>query len=236
MSYARNLLRMRVGEKVRKVREARGLSQKGLAELSGVSEKQIWNIENGANCSLDTLRELAAVLDLGEMEIAAGMSLRPEPQEVRLGDAFSFVDPSPKFRRLRVEAFVAAGHGGWEDVGAEDWHDVPERLVGPNDFLVQAVGESMIDEGINDGDYVLVTKVPPNMAPTGEIVIAWLNDGLVIKRWGRRGGRKVLYSQNPDWPEREVTPSDVFEIQAVVKFWWHKANQKAAEFARKTRG
>mgnify|MGYP001569164101 FL=1 len=66
-------------------------------------------------------------------------------------------------------------------------------------------------------------------------MIAWLNDGLVIKRWARRSGRKVLYSANSAWGEKEITPADNFEIQAVVKYWWRVPKSRAAELGRATR-
>lgn len=221
-----------LGEFVKSARAAKGLSQKGLADLAGVSPKQVQNVEAGENTSIEFLAKLAPVLEVTEFPVDAGVTMRTvETLRMNLGDAFQIIDPSPRVVRKRVEAFVAAGHGGWDEAG-DDWVDVPERLVGPDDFLVQAKGESMVDEGISDGDFVLVTRVSPNIAPTGDIVIAWLNDGLVIKRWGRRNGRGYLFSANPDWGEREITESDSFQIQGIVKLFWRNPKRKAAEFAR----
>lgn len=231
---ASTILRMALKDQVRRAREAKGYSQDGLARLSGVSLKQIQNIESGANTSLETVVKLADTLGLSEID-AGSFRIKTSGAEMEFGEALRMYDPKPRFRRMRVEAYVAAGYGGWDDHTGDEWLDVPEFLVGPNDFVVEAKGESLIDENIEDGDRILVTRVAPNMAPTGSLVVAWLNDGLVIKFWARRGGRKVLFSRNPEWPEREITPDDVFEIQAVVKQILKSPKNKAAELAREVK-
>lgn len=219
-------------EWVREERQRLGWSQEELARRAGLAIRTIVNIEKGEAVSGATHRKITSLL-------------RPDGQNgsesrdavtLRLGDHFEVIDPNPRFVKKRVVAHVAAGHGGWDDDVGEEWTDVPERFVGPDDYLVRAKGDSMVDEGIQDGDYVLVTRVPPNMAPTGDIVIAWLNDGLVIKRWARRHGRKVLYSASSDWGEREITADDTFQIQGIVKYWWHPPQSRAAELSRRNRG
>ncbi|HXG58138.1 MAG TPA: XRE family transcriptional regulator [Thermoanaerobaculia bacterium] len=144
-------------------------------------------------------------------------------------DGLRVVDPNPNEVTKPVLAYVAAGHGGWDDATGDDSVTLPSFLFGPNDFVVQAVGESMEDEGISDGDFLIVERRPSGIATHGELVIAWLNDGLVIKRWYRRGGRKFLESANEamGWRPREIRPDDVFEIQAVVKHIVKRAERKA---------
>lgn len=230
-----DLSAMNPGDTIRRRREERGLSQRGLAELAGISEKQLWNVENGANTSVETLTKVATILGIESLPLSSSLALVQQPKPVQFGDLFHVVDPNPRFRRMRVEASVSAGAGGWNDQPHDEWIDLPEMLLGPNDFLVQARGDSMKDENIEDGDYVIVSRIQPNIAPTGDLVIAWLNDGLVIKRWARRGGKKVLYSANEAWPDREITPDDVFEIQAVVKHILKHPTRKAAELGRRTR-
>jgi DNA polymerase V len=89
----------------------------------------------------------------------------------------------------------------------------------PADCVVQARGDSMRDEGIGDGDLLVVERRQTGIAAHGELVIAWLNDGLVVKRWYRRGGKKMLESANAEmgWEPREITEKDTFELQGVVK-------------------
>jgi repressor LexA len=225
--YGGNLLRLGAGDIIKRAREAKGLSQKGLADLAGVSEKQVYNVEAGENTSVDFLAKIAPILGIRELPIDAGLTLTAP--EIQLPDGFRVIDAAPRMRGMPIVAYVAAGHGGWEDTSGNDIVMIPEMLLGPNDFVVQARGESMRDEDIEDGDHLIVERRPSGIAAHGELVIAWLNDGLVIKRWYRRGGRKYLESANEElgWTPREITSSDVFEIQAVVRKIVKPATKKA---------
>lgn len=66
-TFARNL---------RLAREAKGLSQRELAKLAGVSQKYIWEIEVGAkNVTLDRVTEIARHLDMTELDLLTRRSL-----------------------------------------------------------------------------------------------------------------------------------------------------------------
>jgi SOS-response transcriptional repressor LexA len=211
-----------IGERIRSARRAKEWRIIDLAESSGVSERQIVNIENGANSTFETLEKLAGALGIPLHESGSVPSL-PRPSStigVELPDGLRIVEATPRMRGMPVVAYVAAGHGGWEDASGSEVVMLPEYLLGPDDFLVQCKGDSMIDENIEDGDFLIVTRRSGAANVThGDLIIAWLNDGLVIKRWYRRGGKKFLESANEEmgWKPREITPDDVFDPQAVVK-------------------
>lgn len=62
-------------------------------------------------------------------------------------------------------------------------------------YVLQVKGESMIEDGILDGDYVVIEKV--NDAKNGEIVVALVDDNLAtLKRFHREDGRVVLKPAN----------------------------------------
>lgn len=62
-------------------------------------------------------------------------------------------------------------------------------------YVLQVKGESMIEDGIFDGDYVVVEKV--NVARNGEIVVALVDDNLAtLKRFYKEGGKIVLKPAN----------------------------------------
>lgn len=62
-------------------------------------------------------------------------------------------------------------------------------------YVLQVKGESMIDDGILDGDYVVIEKVQD--AQNGEIVVALVDDNLAtLKRFYRENGRVVLKPAN----------------------------------------
>jgi repressor LexA len=62
-------------------------------------------------------------------------------------------------------------------------------------YVLQVKGESMIEDGILDGDYVVIEKV--NDAKNGEIVVALVDDNLAtLKRFHREDGRVILKPAN----------------------------------------
>ncbi len=84
--------------------------------------------------------------------------------------------------------------------------EVPDWMLGRkkgNVFCVQVEGKSMVDAYIDDGDRVLVERT--NTASSGEMVIAFLEDGSVtLKRLKLEKGRIALMPENPEFKPIEV--------------------------------
>ena len=67
---------------------------------------------------------------------------------------------------------------------------------------------------IQDGDLVLVDYIKePRL---GNIVVATINGGVVVKKYLLREGRVVIKSMNPEYADIEVKETDQFEIKGVV--------------------
>lgn len=130
---------------------------------------------------------------------------------------FEVLDWSSAMVEHPLEAEVAAGHPLDYAVQGETVTIPRDQAPGPNEYLLRARGDSMIDFDIEDGDYVVVERRKSGVAATGEIVIAWLNDGITVKRWQRRGGKKILEAGNENFPSYELKDSDVFELQGIVR-------------------
>ena len=90
---------------------------------------------------------------------------------------------------------VAAGTGLVADEQVEDMVAVPDQLCADADFLLTVKGESMINAGILDGDFVVVRK--QDDARNGEIVVALVGDeDATVKRFFRESGRVRLQPEN----------------------------------------
>lgn len=82
-----------------------------------------------------------------------------------------------------------------EAIRTNDTIDIPRDMMGPNVFALQVSGESMIDDGIHDGDYVIIEKT--NRPKNGDIVVALLdNDNVTLKRFFREKRRIRLQPAN----------------------------------------
>lgn len=86
---------------------------------------------------------------------------------------------------IQVPVIASAGCDAAEVYAEEQYGEfliVDKQMIGPHRDIaaVKAVGNSMIDAGINNGDYVLV-EVTGNVS-SGDRVVAILGDMAVIKR------------------------------------------------------
>jgi repressor LexA len=111
---------------------------------------------------------------------------------------------------------VAAG-SPIESITSNETIAVPDQLLprrGPN-YALQVQGESMIDEHIMDGDYVVVHG--KQAADNGEMVIALVNGSeATVKRFYReQGGWIRLQPANPTMQPMRFQERDVL-IQGVV--------------------
>jgi repressor LexA len=92
---------------------------------------------------------------------------------------------------------VAAGSGLVADEQIEDMVAVPDQLCSDADFLLTVKGDSMINAGILDGDFVVVRK--QDDARNGEIVVALMGDeDATVKRFFRESGRVRLQPENDE--------------------------------------
>lgn len=76
-----------------------------------------------------------------------------------------------------------------------DTFPIPIDFVGNSEsFMLTVRGESMIEAGILDGDYILVKKV--NTAENGEIVVALIEDEATVKTFYKEEGYIRLQPEN----------------------------------------
>ena len=91
---------------------------------------------------------------------------------------------------------IAAGVPITAEEQVEDIFTLPQRLVGDGDlFLLQVVGDSMIDAAICDGDWVVVRS--QNTAEKGEIVAAMIDGEATVKTFVQRDDHVWLMPHNP---------------------------------------
>lgn len=103
---------------------------------------------------------------------------------------------------------VAAGVPILATENIEDVYPVPVDYVKNSTcFMLNVKGESMRDEGILDGDMVLVRQ--QHDANDGDIVIALIDDSATVKTFSREGEMICLTPANPDFDVIKVRECDV---------------------------
>jgi len=99
---------------------------------------------------------------------------------------------------IPVVGKVTAGAPILAEENVEDYFPLPLSYlkVGNNDlFMLKVSGDSMIEAGIHDGDYVIAEK--QSYAENNEIVIALLDDEATVKRFFKEEDHVRLQPENP---------------------------------------
>lgn len=90
---------------------------------------------------------------------------------------------------------VAAGEPILAQENIENYFPIPvEMLPNNNTFMLTVKGESMINAGILDGDYVLVEE--QHTASNGDMVVALIEDGATVKTFYKEEGVIRLQPEN----------------------------------------
>jgi repressor LexA len=120
---------------------------------------------------------------------------KPRAIEVHLaGPPATMPKPLPTYVPLLGQ--IAAGAPILAEEQVEEVLPLPRELVGQGElFMLKVRGDSMIDDGVFDGDYVVVRSQPD--ADEGDMVAALLDEEATVKRLSRRGGRIRLLPANP---------------------------------------
>lgn len=142
--------------------------------------------------------------------------IRKDPSKPRAIEILEFEDKEPdmlnsnyEIRRfadtertdiveIPVVGQIAAGTPILAEQNIEDTFPVPARFISRgNHFMLTVKGDSMIEAGIFDGDYILVQQ--QNTAQNGEIVVAMI-DGFeseaTVKTFYKEGGHVRLQPEN----------------------------------------
>ncbi|MBB5323569.1 repressor LexA [Anoxybacillus tepidamans] len=121
---------------------------------------------------------------------------KPRAIEILDPDFVSFMQPSDIIN-VPVIGKVTAGQPITAIENVEDYFPLPERFVSAEDyvFMLEVMGDSMIEAGILDGDYVIVRQ--QQSANNGDIVVAMTEENeATVKRFFKEQGYIRLQPEN----------------------------------------
>jgi repressor LexA len=111
---------------------------------------------------------------------------------------------------------VTAGEPILATENIDDYVSLPQTMLGDGEhYILEVRGESMIEAGIMDGDYVVVRKQPT--AVNGEIVVAMIEDEATVKRFFKENGVFRLQPENPTM--RPIITTEVTILGKVVSLY-----------------
>ena len=118
-----------------------------------------------------------------------------KPRAIGLSSAFSPFDENASLREIPVVGRVAAGTPILAEENIEETMTLPEEMVGSGElFILRVRGESMIQAGIMNDDYIVVHR--QMNANNGEIVVAMIDDEATVKRFYKENGHIRLQPEN----------------------------------------
>ena len=125
--------------------------------------------------------------------------LRRDPAKPRALEVLDYRDTERGVDYESVQAVplvgqVAAGAPILAAENIEATLPLPSSFAGEETFILRVKGESMIEAGILDGDFVVVRQ--QSTASNGDIVVAMINEEATVKRFFREGDRVRLQPEN----------------------------------------
>jgi len=134
---------------------------------------------------------------------------KPRAIEIALEPSTGTAIDRRPVRNVPLVGDVAAGTGVLAAENIEEVLPVPTDLCGEGElFMLRVRGESMIEAGIFDGDYV-VARVQ-RTADNGDIVVAGIpGEEATVKTFLRRRNKVVLRPANPSMDDLVYDPTDV---------------------------
>lgn len=139
--------------------------------------------------------------------------IRRDPTKPR---AIEILDESFNFTRremvnVPIVGRVAAGEPILAEQNVENYFPIPMEFMPNNQtFMLKVRGESMINAGIFDGDYVLVEQM--QTAHNGDMVVTLIEDGATVKTFYREEGVIRLQPEND-----ALEPIIVRDVQIMGK-------------------
>lgn len=129
------------------------------------------------------------------------------------GSAHGTYTDQDNVRLVPLLGRVAAGLPILATENVEDSLPLPARFVGnDSSFMLEVRGDSMIDAGIFDGDYVVVRQ--QSVASNGEIVVAMIEDEATVKRFYKESDHVRLVAENSSYDP--ILTSDVAILGKVI--------------------
>lgn len=180
---------MTIGERIKKARKNRNLSQVDLAKSVGITKQTLYKYETGiiTNIPSDKIESIAQVLYTTPAYI---MGWGNEIQQAKN------IFPIEK-KKFPLLGNIACGKPMFADEEHELYVETGTNIHA--DFCLRAQGDSMIGARILDGDIVFIRK--QEIVDDGEIAVVLVEDEATLKRvyYDRASSTLQLVADNPKY-------------------------------------
>lgn len=144
-----------------------------------------------------TMREISKSLNVSKTSVCEYINHMKSLGMIENDGSFRGVKTS-KINRITSEVSylplvgtVACGGPMLAEENIEEYFPIPTKILGSGKhFILRAKGDSMINAGINSGDYVIVRQ--QNIAEDGQIIVALIDNEATLKRYYVDNQRKQI--------------------------------------------
>ncbi len=196
---------LKIGQKIKKLREEKELTQTGLSRLSEVSISSISAIESGERIpNYKTLRALEKAL-----HSPAGYLTSDSNEPLR---SFTISE----FKDIPVYGEIYAGKEILKEEEITGHISLPKEVVAKEGDIFGMVvkGNSMSGEKIFDGSYIIIKKT--KVAKNGDKVVAAIDDSVVIRKFFKMDRKIILTPANGNFEPIVLDNTIRFQIVGVV--------------------
>ena len=185
---------MTIGQRVKKLRMEKGLTQTELAEKLGYKSKSsVAHIENGRDIPRSMVVALSDILDTTPAYLMGWEDEKPNAQIISASDNILPI----QLKRFPMLGEIACGEPIWADEDRE--HYVMADMDIQADFCLRAKGDSMVNARINDGDIVFIRQT--DIVNNGDIAAVIIDNEATLKRvyYDRQNNIIQLVAENPKY-------------------------------------
>lgn len=198
---------MKLGERIRFLREKVGMTQTALADASGTTKQNIYKYETGiiTNIPSDRVEAIAVALQTTPAYLMGW-------EEPNAGNFPSNLMPMPKMNKIPLLGQIACGVPILAAENITDIIDLPEHINA--DFALRCKGDSMVGAGINDGDIVYVRhQLEVFNGQIAAVIVG--DDEATLKRFYRDGNTVMLNAENPSFAPMVFVNGDINKLRIV---------------------
>lgn len=201
---------MTIGERVKKLREAKRLTQSELAEKLGYKSKSsVAHIENGRDIPRTVIVKLSEVLDTSPAYLM-GWEDEKNHERSNIGAILN----KEKIHMIPVFESVSAGFGAYANSDIQEF--IPMFIENPYDvsdtICIKVSGDSMYPK-IEDGDKIIVHR--QDEVDSGRIAVVMIGDEAVVKKVKFEDNGITLISINPEYAPRTIRGRELENVHIV---------------------
>lgn len=193
--------------RLKEIREARGLNMREAARLLKMPYTTYVNYEKGARePNSETLIQLANFYETTIDYMLCKTDANDYPEK-------SNILPFPAMQRVPLIGTIACGEPTLAAENIECEVDMPEHVKA--DFALRCKGDSMINARIYDGDIVYIRQQPT--VDDGQIAAVLIDDEATLKRVHLYPDHIVLEPENPQYRPRSYWEQDMEHVRILGK-------------------